>query len=82
LGTALFGGLLVATLLSLLLVPVLYILIKGLAERFLGANSRPVPLAPDPLPPEPAIAAEPPAAADSPSPAISQPIEENQEITK
>lgn len=43
LGTALFGGLLVATILSLLVVPVLYILIKGLAERLLqrGPDSDP-----------------------------------------
>jgi hydrophobic/amphiphilic exporter-1 (mainly G- bacteria), HAE1 family len=41
LGTALFGGLLVATILSLLVVPVLYILIKGLAEQFLGGGKPP-----------------------------------------
>lgn len=35
LGTALFGGLLVATILSLLIVPVLYVIIKNLEERFL-----------------------------------------------
>ncbi|QIR35428.1 efflux RND transporter permease subunit [Tolypothrix sp. PCC 7910] len=35
LGTALFGGLLVATVLSLLIVPVLYVIIKNLEERFL-----------------------------------------------
>jgi HAE1 family hydrophobic/amphiphilic exporter-1 len=74
LGTALFGGLLVATVLSLLLVPVLYILIKGLAEQFLGKNNRPVLPATAPLAPEPAIAAE--------IPALPQPSEENQEITK
>lgn len=43
LGTALFGGLLVATILSLLVVPVLYIVIKGLAEQFLDSGSRPKP---------------------------------------
>jgi HAE1 family hydrophobic/amphiphilic exporter-1 len=43
LGTALFGGLLVATILSLLVVPVLYILIKGIAEQFLDKDSRPHP---------------------------------------
>lgn len=43
LGTALFGGLLVATVLSLLIVPVLYILIKGLTDQFLqrGSGSEP-----------------------------------------
>ena len=35
LGTALFGGLLVATILSLLFVPVLYVIIKTLEDRFL-----------------------------------------------
>lgn len=34
LGTAVFGGLLVSTLLSLLVVPVLYVIIKGLEGRF------------------------------------------------
>jgi hydrophobic/amphiphilic exporter-1 (mainly G- bacteria), HAE1 family len=74
LGTALFGGLLVATLLSLLLVPVLYILIKGLAEQFLGKTDRPVPPTAAPLSPEPAIAAE--------LPSLPQPTEENQEIKR
>jgi hydrophobe/amphiphile efflux-1 (HAE1) family protein len=35
LGTALFGGYFISTLLSLFLVPVLYVVIKNLAERFL-----------------------------------------------
>jgi HAE1 family hydrophobic/amphiphilic exporter-1 len=35
LGTTLFGGLLVSTILSLLIVPVLYVIIKNLEERFL-----------------------------------------------
>lgn len=52
LGTALFGGLLVATILSLLVVPVLYVLIKGLAERFLqkSSGSTPPPSAPPSAP--------------------------------
>jgi HAE1 family hydrophobic/amphiphilic exporter-1 len=74
LGTALFGGLLVATLLSLLIVPVLYILIKGMAEQFLSKTNRPVPQTEVPLSPEPAIAAE--------ILALPQPSEENQEIKK
>ncbi|BAY60363.1 transporter [Calothrix brevissima NIES-22] len=42
LGTALFGGLLVATVLSLLIVPVLYVIIKNLEARFLkGKPNRP-----------------------------------------
>ncbi len=53
LGTALFGGLLVSTVLSLLVVPVLYIVIKGLAEQFLGKGSGPKPpAAPPALPAE------------------------------
>jgi len=59
LGTALFGGLLVATVLSLLVVPVLYILIKGLAERYLDKGSRPTPGQPQPPAPEPARPEEP-----------------------
>ncbi|BCL39530.1 efflux RND transporter permease subunit [Nostoc sp. MS1] len=39
LGTALFGGLLVSTILSLLIVPVLYVIIKTLEERFLKRKS-------------------------------------------
>ncbi len=35
LGTALFGGYLISTILSLFLVPVLYVVIKSLEERFL-----------------------------------------------
>ncbi len=46
LGTAVFGGLLVATFLSLLIVPVLYVVIKSLEENFLkgkkgGDSKRP-----------------------------------------
>jgi len=37
-GTALFGGLLVATVLSLLVVPVLYVVIKSLESRFLDSK--------------------------------------------
>ncbi len=37
-GTALFGGLLVATVLSLLIVPVLYVVIKSLESRFLDSK--------------------------------------------
>lgn len=36
LGTAVFGGLLISTILSLLIVPVLYVVIKGLQDQFLG----------------------------------------------
>lgn len=37
-GTALFGGLLVATVLSFLIVPVLYVVIKSLEAHFLGTK--------------------------------------------
>ncbi|MGF1540414.1 MAG: efflux RND transporter permease subunit [Pleurocapsa sp.] len=40
-GTALFGGLLIATILSLLVVPVLYVVIKSLESRFLDNNEPP-----------------------------------------
>jgi HAE1 family hydrophobic/amphiphilic exporter-1 len=43
LGTSVFGGMLVATVLSLFLVPVLYIVIKQLEDRFLQANDPPSP---------------------------------------
>ncbi|HEY9889252.1 MAG TPA: efflux RND transporter permease subunit, partial [Candidatus Obscuribacterales bacterium] len=36
LGTAVFGGMFVATFLSLFVVPILYILVKHLSDRFLG----------------------------------------------
>jgi hydrophobic/amphiphilic exporter-1 (mainly G- bacteria), HAE1 family len=39
LGTAVFGGLLVSTILSLLVVPVLYVIIKNLETRFLKRRS-------------------------------------------
>jgi HAE1 family hydrophobic/amphiphilic exporter-1 len=38
LGTALFGGYLVSTFLSLFMVPLLYIIIKSLNDRFLPPN--------------------------------------------
>jgi len=42
-GTALFGGLLVATVLSFLIVPVLYVVIKSLEMHFLGSKMPPPP---------------------------------------
>ena len=42
-GTALFGGLLVATVLSFLIVPVLYVVIKSLEMHFLGSKTPPPP---------------------------------------
>lgn len=44
LGTAVFGGLLVSTFLSLLIVPVLYVVIKSLGERFLEGSKRKPPI--------------------------------------
>ena len=41
LGTAVFGGLLVSTFLSLLLVPVLYVVIKNLEARFFSDKTKP-----------------------------------------
>jgi len=74
LGTALFGGLLVATILSLLVVPVLYILIKGLAERLLqrDSGSEPPsapptspPAIPEAIPEEPTLSSRSPFSIDS-----------------
>ncbi|WP_427162996.1 efflux RND transporter permease subunit [Aliinostoc sp. HNIBRCY26] len=41
LGTAVFGGMLIATFLSLFVVPILYIVIKTTTERFLNFNQKP-----------------------------------------
>ncbi len=46
LGTAVFGGLLVSTILSLLIVPVLYVVVKTLESRFGRRRSKP-PTPPD-----------------------------------
>lgn len=40
LGTAVFGGMFVATLLSLFVVPILYIVVKQLSDRFFGGPPR------------------------------------------
>lgn len=60
-GTALFGGLLIATFLSLLVVPVLYVVIKGLEALLLGKKGQPphenLPPSPPPEPePQPLVA--------------------------
>jgi HAE1 family hydrophobic/amphiphilic exporter-1 len=39
LGTAVFGGMLVATFLSLFVVPVLYIVVKSLTAKYLSKSS-------------------------------------------
>ena len=38
LGTAVFGGMFVATFLSLFIVPILYVVIKQLSDRFFGGR--------------------------------------------
>ena len=43
LGTAVFGGMLVATFLSLFVVPILYIAIKQLSDRFTSSDDKPKP---------------------------------------
>jgi HAE1 family hydrophobic/amphiphilic exporter-1 len=63
-GTALFGGLLIATILSLLIVPVLYVVIKSLESRFLDDNP--------PQPPQPQDSTDYPELETSPS--LSSPI--------
>ncbi len=51
-GTAVFGGLLVATVLSFLVVPVLYVVIKKLTDRFIFGKTEEPPTPPSPpLPP-------------------------------
>jgi hydrophobe/amphiphile efflux-1 (HAE1) family protein len=53
LGTALFGGYLISTILSLFLVPVLYVVIKELEERFLNPDkTKKPPHSVDPTYPE------------------------------
>ncbi|PZV09094.1 MAG: hydrophobe/amphiphile efflux-1 family RND transporter [Leptolyngbya sp.] len=61
LGTAVFGGLLVATFLSLLVVPVLYVVIKSLESHFLSDKPDP------PSPPLPLAPEAPPNASQSPT---------------
>ena len=46
LGTAVFGGLLVSTILSLVVVPVLYVIIKNLEDRFLQRKPEDRPASP------------------------------------
>jgi HAE1 family hydrophobic/amphiphilic exporter-1 len=41
LGTAVFGGMFIATFLSLFVVPILYIVVKQLTDRFLGGSPPP-----------------------------------------
>lgn len=48
LGTAIFGGLLIATVLSLLIVPILYILIGSIRDRFSNRRRQPQPAAATP----------------------------------
>jgi hypothetical protein len=53
-GTAVFGGMIAATLLTTLAVPAFYVLIQGLAERFGGGP----PAARASAPIEPAVTSE------------------------
>ncbi|ABD01702.1 transporter, hydrophobe/amphiphile efflux-1 (HAE1) family [Synechococcus sp. JA-2-3B'a(2-13)] len=53
LGTAVIGGMFVSTMLSLLVVPVLYVVIKGIQVRILGGSPSPVDLAHLPPPEDP-----------------------------
>ena len=52
LGTAVFGGMLVSTFLNLFFVPVFYVVIERLRERF-GAEAVAAPAAPGPAAPSP-----------------------------
>jgi multidrug efflux pump subunit AcrB len=42
-GTAVFGGMIAATVLTTIAVPAFYVLIQGIAERFGGGPSEPAP---------------------------------------
>jgi multidrug efflux pump subunit AcrB len=46
LGTAVFGGMLAATLLAVFIVPVLYVVIRRWAERSVSPSAEPIPVAP------------------------------------
>ncbi|UFP96300.1 efflux RND transporter permease subunit [Gloeobacter morelensis] len=43
LGTAVFGGMIISTFLSLFVVPILYIVIASIRERFIGSKGEPAP---------------------------------------
>ncbi|MFN7900751.1 MAG: efflux RND transporter permease subunit, partial [Synechococcaceae cyanobacterium] len=53
LGAVIFGGLLVATVLSLFVVPAFYVLMKQLEARWFPASRQTEPLSPEPLPNKP-----------------------------
>jgi Cu/Ag efflux pump CusA len=46
LGTAVFGGMLAATLLAVFIVPVLYVVVRRWAERSASPSVEPLPAAP------------------------------------
>ncbi|UFP93056.1 efflux RND transporter permease subunit [Gloeobacter morelensis] len=51
LGTAVFGGMLAATILGVFLIPVLYVVIEGMNEKLTGKKPQPAPAAAEAAPP-------------------------------
>ncbi|MDC0835773.1 efflux RND transporter permease subunit [Geitlerinema sp. CS-897] len=84
LGTAVFGGLLVATFLSFLVVPILYIVVKSFEARFLLADGETPTAAPPPTPPTPmqTVPPIPDGEPSVPSPSIDTEIEPKMETER
>ena len=51
LGTAVFGGMLLATVAGVFMIPLLYVVVQLAAEKLGGGKSTPAPVIPDPEPP-------------------------------
>ncbi len=51
LGTAVFGGMLMATVVGVFMIPFLYVVVQQAAERLGGRQSTPAPVIPEPEPP-------------------------------
>ncbi|MGB6334543.1 MAG: hypothetical protein WBG96_02895, partial [Thermoanaerobaculia bacterium] len=51
LGTAVFGGMLLATVAGVFMIPLLYVVVQLAAEKLGGGKSTPAPAIPEPEPP-------------------------------
>ena len=51
LGTAVFGGMLLATVAGVFMIPLLYVVVQLAAEKLGGGKSTPAPVIPEPEPP-------------------------------
>ena len=51
LGTAVFGGMLMATVFGVFMIPLLYVVVQQVAEKLGGGKSTPAPVIPEPEPP-------------------------------